>query len=219
MKLQDHERIRIHKFLYDYINDICIERIKTKTIEEYRCQFLLRRGFFNLQFLTYIGYLFWDKFADEYKKTPFQIAGVETASTPLLIGILMTAPTFECDDINCFSIRREKSPNQFEGLVKPNLPVFIVDDICNSQKTIVLAARYLKEARLDVFYKAFAVVYKDERSKINTKEDNQIEIKMNPKYEDKNYVTLYDTIEHLFKFREFILEYDAYNMSKKFNIG
>jgi len=211
MKLQEFERERIRKFLYDYINDICIERKKSNDINDYRCQFFLRRGFFNLEFLSYVGYLFWDKFADEYKQTPFQIAGVETASTPLLLAILMTAPAFECEDINCFSICRNKSPNQFEGIVNPDLPVFIVDDICNTQKTIVLAARYLKQAKLNIFYKAFAVVYKDHDI------SKQLEVKTNLNSENTNYL-LYNNIEHLFKFREFVLEYDAYQMSKKFNI-
>jgi hypothetical protein len=39
MKLQEFERGRIRRFLYDYINDICIERKKSNDINDRRCQF------------------------------------------------------------------------------------------------------------------------------------------------------------------------------------
>jgi len=209
MKLQEFERERLKKYLYDYINDICIERAKPgeKTlISSYdhtrssSWQFYLRRGLFNLEFLSYVGYLFWDKFADEYHKTPFQIAGLETGATPVTFGILMSAPAFECGDVNCFAIRKDRKKygllNRFEGIVKPDLPVLVVDDLCNTKGTIAQSFSFLKEEKIDIFYKAFAIVYKDENDEI-----------------DKDAI---DYIEHLFKFREFVLEYDAYQMSKKF---
>jgi len=211
MKLQEFERERLKKYLYDYINDICIERAKRgeKTlISSYdhtktnSWQFYLRRGLFNLEFLSYVGYLFWDKFADEYHKTPFQIAGLETGATPVTFGILMSAPAFECGDVNCFTIRKEKKKygllNRFEGIVKPNLPVLVVDDLCNTKGTIAQSFSFLKEEKIDIFYKAFAIVYKDENDEI-----------------DKDAI---DYIEHLFKFREFVLEYDEYQISKKLNL-
>lgn len=209
MKLQEFERERLRKYLYDYINDICIERAKPgeeTLVSSYsnkqwsKWQFYLRRGLFNLEFLSYVGYLFWDKFADEYHKTPFQVAGLETGATPVTLGILMAAPAFECGDVNCFAIRREKKKygllNRFEGIVKPDLPVLVVDDLCNTKGTIAQAFTHLKEEKVDIFYKAFAIVYKDENHEI-----------------DKDAI---DYIEHLFKFRDFVLEYDAYQMSKKF---
>jgi orotate phosphoribosyltransferase len=167
-----------------------------------RWQFYLRRGLFNLEFLSYVGYLFWDKFADEYHKTPFQVAGLETGATPVTLGILMSAPAFECGDVNCFAIRQEKKKygllNRFEGIVKPDLPVLVVDDLCNTKGTIAQSFSILKQEKLEIFYKAFAIVYKDENDDI-----------------DKDAI---DYIEHIFKFRDFVLEYDAYQMSKKFKL-
>ena len=212
MKLQEFERERLRKYLYDYINDICIERAKPgekKLISSYdytkynAWQFYLRRGLFNLEFLSYVGYLFWDKFADEYHQTPFQVAGLETGATPVTLGILMSAPAFECGDVNCFSIRKDRKKygllNRFEGIVKPDLPVLVVDDLCNTKGTIAQSFAYLKEEKVNIFYKAFAIVYKDENDEI-----------------DKDAI---DYIEHIFKFREFVLEYDAYQMSKKFKFA
>jgi len=209
MKLQEFEREKLRKFVYDCINDTCIERAKpgeNTLVSSYDStkfsawQFYMRRGLFNLQFLSYVGYLFWDKFADEYHKTPFQVAGLETGATPVTFAILMTAPAFECGDVNCFAIRKQKKTyglfNRFEGIVKPDIPVLVVDDICNTKGTIAQAFSILKEEKVEIFYKAFAIVYKDENEEI-----------------DKDAI---DYIEHLFKFREFVLEYDAYQMSKKF---
>lgn len=209
MKLQEFEREKLKKYLYDYINDICIERAKpgeNKLISSYdytkfgAYQFYMRRGLFNLKFISYVGYLFWDKFADEYHKTPFQIAGLETGATPVTFGILMSAPAFECGDVNCFSIRKDKKKygllNRFEGIVKPDLPVLVVDDVCNTKGTIAQSFSFLKEEKIDIFYKAFAIIYKDENNKI-----------------DKDAINYF---EHIFKFKDFVLEYDAYHMSKKF---
>lgn len=209
MKLQEFEREKLKKYLYDYINDICIERAKhgeNKIISSYDYTkfsawiFYMRRGLFNLEFLSYVGYLFWDIFADEYHKTPFQIAGLETGATPVTLGILMCAPAFECGDVNCFAIRKEKKKyglvNRFEGIVKPDLPVLVVDDVCNTKGTIAQAFTFLKEEKVNIFYKAFAIVYKNENYEM-----------------DKDAIHY---IEHLFKFREFVLEYDAYQLSKKF---
>ena len=96
-------------WLYHYIDDYCIDRrdLKDESIEHpYTYMFYMRKGLFNNTFLNYVGYLFWDKYAKIYKETPFQIAGIETAGIPLMVGILMTSSAFGITGLNCFSIRK-----------------------------------------------------------------------------------------------------------------
>jgi len=159
-------------WLREYINENCIVRVKPgepllpgrKSGVEYSWQFYLRRGLFNSKFLNYTGCLFWNIFADKHRENPFQIAGLETGSTPLIVGLTMTAPLFDIN-VNSFSIRSQRKTyglkNIFEGIVDPDMPVLIVDDLSNSKETIHRARAECKQESLTLLDDVFTVVHKD----------------------------------------------------------
>lgn len=172
MKLQEDIEEYMWEWLKEYINEYCLVRIPSdepplpgkKPGTTYRWQFYMRRGLFNSTFLNYVGCLFWNKFADQYRLKPFQIAGLETGSTPLIVGITTTASLFDIN-VNSFSIRAERKKygllNIFEGMVDSDLPVFIVDDLSNSKDTIKKARSICHEEGLPVLDNVFTIVHKD----------------------------------------------------------
>jgi len=209
MKLLDEDREMMRSYLKSYINDHCIIRAKPEdkilihssstkeNIVWSEWQFYLRRGLFNSEFLTKCGLLFWDIFYDEYKQNPFQVTGLETAATPLIVGISMAAPVFGIENFNCFSIRKELKPyglmNRFEGIVDPLLPVLIVDDICNTRGTIAKAIKFLKKENVEIYPKAFSIVNVDAECRNKSQ-------------------------ENLFFLHDFNLSWNSYNLSKHYNI-
>lgn len=169
-KLQDDVRDYMTEWLHQYINHYCIHRVPPGEPflpgkipgTTYSWQFYLRRGLFNSTFLNYVGCLFWDRFAEEYRSTPFQIAGMETGSTPIIVGLTMTAALFEIE-VNSFSIRAERKKyglmNMIEGIPN-NLPVMVVDDLCNSKNTILRSKQVIEEEGLDIYKTFFTIVNK-----------------------------------------------------------
>jgi orotate phosphoribosyltransferase len=69
----------------------------------------------------------------------FQLAGLETASTPMLVSIPLVAKTHGIN-INAFSVRKNRKEyglhNWIEGPIISDLPVLLVDDLCNSSNSM-----------------------------------------------------------------------------------
>jgi len=215
MQFSDDEIKEMRSILYNYINDNCIIRrppgdrnfvLLTHSGDRYIWQFYLRKMLFNSKFLTYTGMLFWSKYAEEFKKSPFQIAGLETGSTPLIVGLAMTAPSFGIN-VNAFSIRKDRKTygtlNRMEGIVTDE-PVMLVDDLCNSKNTMFLAKKYCEEEDLKIYNKAFTVVNKNILKTDSTEFDK--------------YIGETLPVDSLFYINEFDLEYLDY-FDKKNNIG
>lgn len=172
INVSDEQRAHFKSITREYINDYCIYRVLEGNAPlpalnhstPYNWQIYLRRGLFNAKFLNTIGVLFWDLYADQYKQKPFQIAGFETGSTPLIVGIAMTASLFDID-VNAVSIRKDKKSyglfNRFEGIVDYNLPVLLVDDLCNSANTLAQAMHYVLAEQLELYDSGFAIINKD----------------------------------------------------------
>lgn len=156
----------------NYINHTCIYRVEPgqKPLigkapgTNYIWQFYPRRALFDSSILHYMGILFWYRFAEDFKNKPFQITGLETGATPMLPAIAMTAGLFDIR-VNVFSTRAERKKyglyNRFEGLIDRNLPVMIVDDLCNSKNTIHQCKHYLEAEGLKVYDYGFAIINKD----------------------------------------------------------
>lgn len=173
IELSEQEKNKMYDSLRDYINDVCIIRRPTgnkdfvlqSTVpnEHYEWQFYLRRGLFNAMFLRYVSMLFWDRYAERWKKQPFQIAGLETGSTPLIVGLALHSHLFDIN-VNAFSVREKRKTygmlNRMEGI--PNdLPVMLVDDLCNSKNTMHKAKQHCEEDGLKIYDTAFVVVNKN----------------------------------------------------------
>lgn len=95
----------------------------------------LRRVFLDRSALCAIVAEFWEKYAD---KPSFQIAGMETASIPLLTGILLAAPPNHID-LNALIIRKQRKPAGLGRIIEGELndkPIVLVDDIVNSGNSI-----------------------------------------------------------------------------------
>lgn len=214
MKLHEDVEVYMWEWLRDYINENCLVRIPfdqtplpgKKPGTTYIWQFYMRRGLFDSTFLNYVGCLFWNKFADQYRAKPFQIAGLETGSTPLIVGITTTATLFDIK-VNSFSIRAERKKygllNIFEGIVDSNLPVLIVDDLSNSKDTINRARSICKQEGLSLLDDVFTIVHK-EMGVTKGLHFNYMSTK----------VTTDITYNYLFAMNQFDLTYEAY-MNKK----
>lgn len=89
--------------------------------------------------------LFWDRFA---KELPFQIAGVEAAGIPLVIGLLMKARELGLK-VNGVIVRKERKTYQRGRAVEGELtdePMVLVDDIINSGESLEKARVTLEQA-------------------------------------------------------------------------
>ena len=162
----------MREWLRNYINHTCIYRVKPeaqKLIGKapnsfYTWQFYLRRGLFNAKFLNMVGVLFWYQFAERYRNVPFQVTGLETGATPILGAIAMTSHLFDID-VNVISTRANRKKygllNRFEGIIVYNLPVMIVDDMCNSKDTIIRCMNYVSDEGLQICNEGWTIVNKD----------------------------------------------------------
>ena len=141
----------MREWLRNYINHTCIYRVKPeaqKLIGKapnsfYTWQFYLRRGLFNAK---------------------FQVTGLETGATPILGAIAMTSHLFDID-VNVISTRANRKKygllNRFEGIIDYNLPVMIVDDMCNSKDTIIRCMNYVSDEGLQICNEGWTIVNKD----------------------------------------------------------
>ena len=160
------------QFVKNFINELCIYRVKPgdpflvgkQPGTTYSWQFYLRRGLFNHEFLTAVSEMFLQKVYDEYQSFDIQIAGLETASTPMLAGIPLVAARYGLN-INAFSIRKNKKEygllNWIEGRVN-NKPIILIDDLCSSTISLKKALDVLIEINLtqNILDRAFCIVNK-----------------------------------------------------------
>lgn len=167
--ISDEKYAELHTWTRQYIDSTCIvrgQRMPGKAPgSTYTWMFYLRRGLFNHEFLKAISQMFIYKFERLYPHFDFQISGLETAATPLLAGIPLIGQTFNLD-INSFVVRKEQKAyglqNWIEGL--PNAqPVVMLDDLCNSSRSMAQCYSILKQHSIPVLPHAFAIVNKSNR--------------------------------------------------------
>ena len=168
--ISDEDYTLLWNWTRKYIDEVCIwrsengERIPAKESGSfYIWQFYLRRGLFNGKFANAVAMMYLRKMQDEIGHFNFQLAGPETAATPLVSAIGITAYHNDIN-LNTFSVRKEKKSyglqNWIEGIADPNIPVMLCDDLCNSQTSMANAKRILESQGFTVMDKAFAVVNK-----------------------------------------------------------
>lgn len=159
------------QFVKNFINELCIYRVKPgqpllvgkQPGTSYSWQFYLRRGLFNHEFLTAVSEMFLQKVYEEYQTFDIQIAGLETASTPMLAGIPLVAARHGLN-INAFSVRKNKKEygllNWIEGRVN-NKPIILIDDLCSSTMSLDKALTVLiNEQITNILDRAFCIVNK-----------------------------------------------------------
>ena len=163
--------------LRQFIDQNCIARAppgshELPTLEDpskyYAWQFYLRSALLNAEHLDYIGKAFWRYHLGHYQEKPFQIAGVESSSVPVLTALLMEARNCGIA-LRAFSIRKERKAyglrNIIEGQPDRNLPVFLVDDIASpTHATLWHALGICRDAGLRLYSSAFVVLFKGRRN-------------------------------------------------------
>ncbi len=155
----------------NYINDCCIMRVPAGSKDlpskgnkgYYRWQFYLRRAFFNPTILRFITNDFFGKYGDLLRDGAVQLAGVESASTPMLTAFALEAEKSGYP-VNVFSIRKEAKKyglrNWIEG-VPTDKPVILVDDLVSpNHYTMLLAMRVLDAHKIPLSGHVYASVYK-----------------------------------------------------------
>jgi len=167
-------------WLREYIDLNCIVRVpKDRPLigkapgTTYVWQFYLRRGLFNPYFNEMVSALFLDMVQEKIGHFDFQIAGLETASTSLLVSIPMVARRYGLD-INAFSVRKERKSygihNWIEGVAEKDKPVLLVDDLCNSSNSMIQAMNIIYgDQKLEFLKFAFSIVNKSPSTMANCK--------------------------------------------------
>lgn len=160
------EYLALHSECKEYIDKNCIVR-NTRMPGKvpgtwYSWIFYMRRGLFDKVFMNAISKMFIYRIQEEVEHFDFQISGLETGSTPLVVALPIFLQRNKID-VHSFSIRKEKKTyglqNWIEG-VPNDKPVLLVDDLCNSSMSMRIAYDILKEQNIPILNYAFSVVNK-----------------------------------------------------------
>jgi hypothetical protein len=115
-------------------------------------QFYMPIAALDQHFAHRIAQMFWDYFGD---KVPFQICACESGGVPLLSALQAAKP------INGFVIKKQAKTyglkNWLEGVVAPDIPILLVDDIIGGGETLTTQATKLVELGLTLYPEAFCI--------------------------------------------------------------
>jgi orotate phosphoribosyltransferase len=133
-------------------------------------QFYLPVATLNQGFALTISQLFWDEFRERFEQQPFQLCGCEAGGVGVVTA-LMSWAHHEGFFVNAFVAKKQAKTyglkNWLEGVVLPDLPVLLVDDVVASGRTLAAHAARLAGFGLNLCPTAFAIVA---CKKIKTKE-------------------------------------------------
>jgi orotate phosphoribosyltransferase len=129
----------------------------------YTWQFYLRAALFNPIILSIVVFHFLDLYEDTVKSGEVQLCGVESASTPILTGIML-----ECCRrgyaAHVFSIRKERKAYGLENWIEGRVldrPAMLVDDVISpAHKTAIHGAQILADHNIRLAPIAYAVLFK-----------------------------------------------------------
>jgi orotate phosphoribosyltransferase len=98
-------------------------------------------------------------------KFNFQLTGLETAATPMLAAIPMVANVMGID-LNAFVVRKTRKEygllNIVEGVPNNKIAV-IIDDLCNSSRSMAQCLHSLQAENIPVANVAFSIVNKSNK--------------------------------------------------------
>ena len=169
-RISDDEYDATKEWVRAYINKYCIIRNTPMPGKlpgsTYTWIFYLRKGLFNTDFMVAIAKMFVYKFERIDPAFNFQLTGLETAATPMLVGIPLVAKMYGID-LNAFVVRKKRKEygllNMFEG--RPNQKVAVIlDDLCNSGNSMSQCERALDTEGMEVARVAFTIVNKSNGS-------------------------------------------------------
>lgn len=150
----------------DFIDKKCIVRNTPMPGKapgsRYTWMFYMRRGLLDKTFMAAIAKMFIFKVHKEIGHFDFQISGLETGATPLIVALPHLLQRNKID-VDSFIVRKERKTygllNWIEGI--PNeKPVLLVDDLCNSSMSMKIAYNIVNQEGMQTLPFAFAVVNK-----------------------------------------------------------
>jgi orotate phosphoribosyltransferase len=160
-----------------YIDSYCVWRSKNgETLpgknpkKRYLYQFYMSRALHNVDFLDNMSNLFVYHVEREVGHFDFQITGLQTGATPMVIGLSIMCKHKFGLNINSFSVRKTQKEyglmNWIEGLPIKDKPIMIVDDLINSANTLVTCHNILTQFNATVLPYAFACAIRDENKDV-----------------------------------------------------
>lgn len=153
----DHEAF----YRVDEVNPVLPGKLQGST---YIWQGYLRRASFNAEFMNRLGLLFWNHFQQVYETQEFQLGACLAAGVPIGLGIQNVARTLGIP-VNLFTIRQSPKTfgfdSWFEGIVKLDIPVLLVDDVAASAINLKMADVKLRsKLKIPMHYNYFTILNK-----------------------------------------------------------
>lgn len=150
------------KYIAKYIKDYCLHHFEEMQFGKapgtrYQAQFVLTRALYDVDFMSMAAEMFYDIILAEIGHFDFQLAGRSWTAIPILTSFpaFLTYMTTGKVKLHSFMVRDKRKNygmnNLIEGYVKPDLPVLVVDDLCNSQtglRYVRHVAKYEGKAKL-----------------------------------------------------------------------
>jgi orotate phosphoribosyltransferase len=169
----------------EFIDEHCIVRVPPGSTAlpaigghgYYTWQFYLRRALLDPACLNLVCEEFWIKNGERFLRRPFQVAGVESSSTPMITAIVLDwARRGLC--VNAFTIRKERKAyglrNIIEGAPSAD-PVVFIDDLTSPQhKALRHAMSVIRDARLELDGRGYVLVRKEAGGSASTIIDTSI---------------------------------------------
>jgi orotate phosphoribosyltransferase len=135
--------------------------------EFYWWQFYLREALLIPYHLLFIAEHFWQIYEPRFRKQPFQLAGAEQASIPIITALLLTGAGKGLP-VNGFTIRKEYKSYGIGNIIEGRpvfLPVVLIDDLTSPQhRTLWHCVRVLGRVGLKLYPQIFVLVYKGKQT-------------------------------------------------------
>ena len=169
MIVSDQEYAALKEFAQRFIAKYCIEygdMPGKMPGSRYTWMFYLRRASLNPDVAFALSKMFLYHMERMDPKFNFQICGMDSAGVPLITALSLSARYFDVY-LNAISCRKERKAygllNRFEGMPENKLTV-IMDDLCNSGKSMKQCLNSLLEENIPVASVAFCIVNKSNKT-------------------------------------------------------
>jgi hypothetical protein len=105
------------------------------------------------EFMRRVCLLFWDKYLPLYRKRQFQLCAIESGGVPI-VCMLQAAAFVSSVTVNAFEVKKAQKTyglkNWLEGVVLPDRPVILIDDVVGAGLTIRTHATRLRSFGLEL---------------------------------------------------------------------
>ena len=169
------------KQLFYFIQNHCIYRTRSLYGEEpipsridgtfSDHQMFMMRALMNPEMAMIIGRLFWDRMYNRWNRNQFQIAGFDIKGVALVNAITHVATSHGIDCTGFIIRNLPKSyglMNWTEGMIRPEVPVMLVDDFVNSGQTLDQSQDVFTTLDIPTTQKRFTIVARRRHDNLTT---------------------------------------------------